>query len=332
LYFGQSILTIEAYTDGLDGMTASRVEWYAKTIEGIIEEHGGALSIFTEVELPKLKLAEGVFLSGHPDLIVLCKDQTTLLFDYKFNFLDVPRASQNLQLMGYVCLANGSNLYFDPIYAYLTAGGNKDPFTGTVYDHNARAAAYERLAEIANAATSADAPRIPSPEACKYCPAKCTSRCPETMQEISGDGSTSSLMHRIELLPSDKKTVRELWDRVRFVASLCESFEKRVKAEVMADPEAWADYFTLQSTGCTRTVKDAQAAYREIVETNGLMDAETFLSLVSLPIGKLEEACKPALRARGIPVKEQKEYIAGILGDNLESKGKAPSVKVVGDA
>jgi len=102
-----------------------------------------------------------------------------------------------------------------------------------------------------------------------------------------------------------------------------------VKDAVTDDPERFDGVFELRSTGNTRTILDAQAAYTVFVDNEGLLDAETFLSLVTLPIGKLEAALKPALKELEIKVKDQKAFVAGLLGDNLELKEKAPSLKTI---
>lgn len=325
---------IDAFTGSLDDITAGRARWYAKVMDGIIADHGGAQNIKTEVEMSvMLKNGFGVVkLTGHADLIVYCNDGVVLLSDWKFNFLSVPEAARNIQLMGYAYLLSKQQTAptpFEEIHTVLIAGGNENPFTAAVYNPGTIERAEKHLFAIVRDAVAADARRIPSEDSCKYCPAKCTQRCPETLALIEEHGTELVGADENIQLPATKQDARDLYDKAKFLRSLCEKYEGMVKEAVQADPEGWADFFTLQSTGSTRTIKDAQAAYEVFVDTNSLLDAETFLSLVSLPIGKLEAACKDSLKERGVPVKDQKMMIAGLLGDNLELKEKAPSLKAV---
>lgn len=322
----EAIDPVDAFLDGLDDMIASRARWYVKTINGLIASHGGAKDIWTEVEM-SAAIIEGVTLTGHADLIVQCADGIDLLIDYKFNWLEVPRASQNVQLMGYAWLWAAEHTVSNPIHAILTAGGNEEPFTAAEYNANALESAHKRLCEIAQDAVLLGAGRSVSDEACKYCPAKCSTRCPETLEEIA-DGE-NYLIHRADNLPESKGAVLDLWNKAAFLEKLIKDYKDRVKAAVMESPEEWAEQFKLQSTGSTRTITDAQAAYAVVVEEAGLLKGDEFFALVSCPIGKLEKALKEPLKESGVPVKDQKPLIEKMLGDNLESKPKSPSVKAV---
>ena len=180
-YYNQhGYMPVEAFTGTLDDMTASRCHWYAKTIDELIASHGGALSIQTELHLKRM-LWEGVELSGHIDLLVRCNDGIDMIVDYKFNFLEVTRASQNLQLMAYGILWQPQAR--EEIHTILTAGGNEEPFTATPWGAGTLFAAFNEMVKICWPAMKIDAPRCPS-DACRYCPAKCSSRCPETMDII----------------------------------------------------------------------------------------------------------------------------------------------------
>jgi hypothetical protein len=323
--FDADILPIEAFIDTLDSMTASRARWYANTIDKLIEEHSGAGEILTEVEMSAI-ICDGFELTGHADLIVPCKDGITLLIDYKFNYLDVPRAAQNLQLMGYAWLWSQGFAYPDTIHAILTAGGNEDPFTAAEYTPERIVTARDHLERIVKK-TVLDPVRNPSEEACKYCQAKCTTRCPETLGQLS---TGCTLMARPEsLLPAIKKDAADLRSKAKELIKLAEAYIARIDDEVKADPEAWAEYFTLQSTGSTREVKDVQSCYNTLVTNEGLVTHEQFFDALKVSITKLEDASKPVLKERGVPVKDQKMMIAGLLGDNLELKEKAQSVKAV---
>ena len=48
----------------------------------------------------------------------------------------------------------------------------------------------------------------------------------------------------------------------------------------------------------------------------------------TVPIGKLQSACKTALVALEIKVKDHRNYLVEILGDAIEMKQNAPSIVV----
>jgi len=311
----------------LDDRQQRVASWFIYNAEEIIEAHGGAKDVYPELQLSGI-IADGFEITGKPDLIVRCNDGKWLLFDWKAGFAEVPKAAANIQLMGYAWLLSTNEGISAGIEAYLfNAGGDRDKsMTGTNYDRDSIGFAKSKLTGIVQSAVLRDV-RNPSEDACKYCQAKCTTRCPETLERVA-TGSALLVMPE-DLLPAIKQDAADLRGKAKELIKLAEAYIARIDDEVKANPEAWAEFFTLQSTGSTRTIKDAQAAYNEIVEVNHLLDAPTFLSLVSLPIGKLEEACKPVLKERGVPVKDQKMMIAGLLGDNLELKEKSQTVKEV---
>lgn len=324
---------IDAFLDGLDDMIAGRCRWYADTIDGLIEEHGGAEFIYTELETALRFFADDM-LTGHIDLVVVCKDKVCLIVDYKFNWLEVPRAAQNLQLMGYAVLVSGFVSLGDDavIHAVLTAGGNDEPFTAVKYNAwDIIKAETHLIKNVIAQAKDAYAPRIPSDEACKYCPAKCSTRCPETLNKLSVDGCQLPVgMIEESYLPENKEDILKLWRDTELVKSLCVRYQERVKDAVRANPEKYEGFFTLQNAGSTRKVQDAQKAYQTIVEDNGLLPAAEFLALVNLPIGKLETAVKPVLIDKGFKAKDVKATVEQLLGDNLTHEPKEPVVKAVG--
>lgn len=324
---GSQINNPESFCDDLDDMIAGRVSWYAKVIHGLIKERGGAVMILTEYEMES-NISHTVVLTGHADLIVKCGNGVTLVIDYKFNWLEVPRAVQNKQLMGYAVLYADEFTNPGIIQTVLTAGGNDEPFSIAEYDEQGLMHAKDQILQIMAAALLVEDPaRVPAIDACKYCRAKCTINCQETLDKM--DDPENAIAIRSTMLPANMSDVLEMFIRAKELEKLCEAFFINVKKEVLAEPEAWREHFILQATGSSRKILDAQVAFETIVEQNELIDGPTFLSLVELPIGKLEKALKPALKEKGHKVKDQKSYIQNMLGVNLELTQKAPSVKAV---
>ena len=322
--------TIDKFLEGLDDMTAGRARWYAKVMDEIIESHGGAVEIHTELKM-RAVLENGfgqVELTGHADLCVVCVDGVTLVSDWKFNFLDVPEAAQNLQLRGYgylVSVDSNLDILRDEIHTILIAGGNENPFTAAVYTPEVMKRAEAHLFSIIGKAVAEDARRTPSDHSCLYCKARGTSRCEESIEEIK---QLPALTQPYEILPSKTQCV-ELFKAVKTVEAFGRKFQKDLKDAVNEDPESWAEFFEMSNTGSNRTILDAQVAYATFVEEEKLMTHDEFMSTMKVAIGKLEKACKPGLKEQAIKAKDQKKHVEGLLGSNLEKKEKAKSLKVV---
>ena len=309
--------------DGMSDRDTLIVRWFTAKADELIASHGGAHDVYPELPMRGI-IADGVEITGHADLIVRCNDGKWLLFDWKCGYAEVPRAAANIQLMGYAWLLSTNEGMGGGIEAYLFSAGSKDaPLSGTMYDRDSIGMVKQKLTDIVQSAVLRDV-RNPSDDACKYCQAKCSTRCPETLESL-----TMPPIVREWLLPANKDEAAALRRAAKSFISLAESYVERIDAEVRAHPEEWSDQFVLQSTGSTRKIKSAQEAYRVFVEENNMLSADGFLSLVTVPIGKLEAALKEPLKDTGVPVKDQKALVAAMLGDNLESEEKAQSVKAV---
>lgn len=330
---GEELKPIEEYTRHLDDMTASRAHWYANTMTKVIAEHGGARRILTETPM-SVTLSNGfgkVKLTGHTDIIVVCKDGITLISDWKFNFLEVPEAAHNIQLMGYAYLvvkdaAERLKIPVESVHTILVAGGNERPYTAAVYDENTIDRLEKHLLTIVDKCLAEDARRIPDEDACKYCLAKCTQRCPESIEELKN--APVKIMKSFRLLPSQKDCVK-MFIAVKMVESFGKKLIKDLKAIVKENPEDWAHLLELCNTGMSSDIKNPPEVYKTFVEDEKLITHDQFMEMITIPIGKLQDACKPTLKERKIKVKDQRDHIEKLLGDNLEKTEKEKSLKAV---
>lgn len=299
------------------------VRWFTMKADEVISSHGGAKDVYPELQMSGI-IADGFEITGKPDLFVMCNDGKWILFDWKTGFAEVTKAAANIQLMGYAWLLSTNEGIGTGIEAYLFSAGSKEnALTGTVYDAESIKASKQKLTDIVQSAILRDV-RNPGDEQCKYCQARCSTRCLETLDAVA-----MPPIVRECLLPANKDEAAALRRAAKSFIALAESYVDRIDAEVREHPEEWAGQFVLQSTGSTRKIESAQEAYRVIVEENAMLSAAEFLGLVSVPIGKLEAAMKPVLSEQGVPVKDQKALVATMLGDNLKSEEKAASVKAV---
>jgi len=293
--------------------------WFTSRADKVIEDGSETAP---EVHRASL-LGDGVLLSGHIDLESV-SGESVAVFDWKTGFKEVPTASQNIQLKGYVVL-EAEYHEVNSVKAYLFSTGNDDSLTGVEYGVKELEEARQYLKNLCLSALADNAPRCPSQDACQYCQAQCTTRCPETLEEMC---ALPARVSQYELLPP-KADCRDIFNAIKMVDAFKQKFISALKAAVTANPDEWADTFVMKSTGKQRTVTSANDVFDIIVRQNGLMTPDEFLSMVKVPITGIEKGCKAELKAQNIKVKDQKQYLADILGDLVEYKDKAPKVEVV---
>lgn len=312
---------------GLGEREEKIARWFIEKADAEITKHGGCVKVVPELQMRSM-LSPDVRLTGQADLVVLCNDGVWLLFDWKCGYLEVEEAAANVQLSGYAVLLSQTVFRHEPsgpIHALLFSSGNERALTGTVYEDATIEKARSNVLSLIVNSNDPEAQRCPSDEACRYCLAHGTDRCPESLADVM---AAPALLRPYEVMPG-MKDCKRLFDAIKTVESFGNKFLPMLKEAVTANPEGWAEYFTLQFTGNMRTIEDAQLCYNQIVETEKLLTAEEFLALVKVPIGALEDAVKEPLKALGVPVKEQKLHVAGLLGENLKLEPKAPSLKAV---
>jgi hypothetical protein len=113
-----------------------------------------------------------------PDFNFAILGGPALLLDYKFGRLLVSPAHANYQLMAYAVGA-WQRWRFETIYVAIVQPrvGKDEQFTMARYTARDLPHAYRRCVDLLDAAEEPDAPRNPSEDACRYCPAQYF--CPE---------------------------------------------------------------------------------------------------------------------------------------------------------
>lgn len=123
--------------------------------------------------------------TGHADLILFGPEGDCLLVDWKTGWGDQEEPSGNAQLRVYAVLAwrfFSKNHEISRIRA--TIANPRGVMEPVVYMASDLYEAEAELDHIHADAMKASAPRIPSPDACKYCRAFGTATCPETCKSI----------------------------------------------------------------------------------------------------------------------------------------------------
>lgn len=117
--------------------------------------------------------------SGAIDRIDFFGD-SALVIDYKTGRNKVEDASANTQTRGYAVLVAENYKAVTTVYAAVIQPHTGAP-TVTVYDEQDIAQARQEIEELIAAIKAPDAPRKPSPDACKYC--RALAICPEAASE-----------------------------------------------------------------------------------------------------------------------------------------------------
>lgn len=144
--------------------------------------------------------------AGHADLVIGF-DACVVCADYKTGALDVVETDENAQIHGY------ARFYADlglPVRVYILARGN-DPFCSfTTLTQEHIAVIVKQMDAEAKACMEHDAPRKTG-KWCTYCPAKCTTRCPESTEAMATFERTSIQQRDISAVLQWKPEMKAAW-------------------------------------------------------------------------------------------------------------------------
>jgi hypothetical protein len=189
--------------------------------------------------------------SGAIDRIDLFGD-SALLVDYKTGRGEVKDASENLQPRAYAVLVAENYKAIRTVYAAVIQPHAGAP-TITVYDEHDLAQAREEIAGIIAATLKPDAPRIPSPDSCKYCRALAV--CPEAAAETTALATRSAA--DVPALPDLELS------RLLSASTVVEDFISAIKDEAKSRLKAGKDvpgWTLIQKKGAVRTDSKALKA------------------------------------------------------------------------
>jgi CRISPR/Cas system-associated exonuclease Cas4 (RecB family) len=182
--------------------------------------------------------------SGAIDRIDFFGD-SALLVDYKTGRLEVDHASENLQLRAYAVLVAEHYKSVRTVYAAVIQPHTGAPH-GTMYDEDDLAQAREEITGIIAATLKPDAPRKPSPEACKYC--RALAICPEAAGETKALATRSAA--DVPALP-DLELARLLSASIQ-VEDFISAIKDEAKARLKAGKEV-PGWTLIQKKGAVRT-------------------------------------------------------------------------------
>jgi CRISPR/Cas system-associated exonuclease Cas4 (RecB family) len=182
--------------------------------------------------------------SGAIDRIDFFGD-SALVIDYKTGRLEVDHASEHLQLRGYAVLVKEHFKSVRKVFAFIIQPHAGAPH-GTMYDEDDLAQAREEITGIIAATLKPDAPRKPSPEACKYC--RALAICPEAAGETKALATRSAA--DVPALPDLE--LSQLLTASTVVEDFISAIKDEAKARLKAGKEV-PGWTLIQKKGAVRT-------------------------------------------------------------------------------
>ncbi len=249
--------------------------------------------------------------SGAIDLIHLYGEEhdTALMVDWKTGRVAQSQAAENLQLRAYGVLLKKNIPSIKRLFVAIVQP-MASKFTIAEYDESDLAFAEAEVVEICQNAYNPDAPRTPSPDACKWCRAK--SICPEAR------GVHTALAERkIDVPAMTNDQIGDFLEKADIVESLIEAVRAEAKARLIAGQEITGR--TLQKGRTTRSVT-AAAAWEKVSQT-GNVRLSDFLETCKVSLPSLE---KVVAKAFDLKAKEAKTILDEKLVDVIESKTSEP--------
>jgi CRISPR/Cas system-associated exonuclease Cas4 (RecB family) len=250
--------------------------------------------------------------SGAIDRIDFFSDEVAVVTDYKTGRTAQGRASENQQLKAYAVLVKHHYPQLKTIYVAIIqplAGGT----TIAEYNEQELESATTEILSIISASLDPNAPRTPSPDACKWCRAK--SICPEvqaTHKELEViSGAVVNMLTNDELVAFDNKA--------EVVEAFIDEIRKEIKSRLMAGQQ-----ITGRKLGKGRTTRSVSSDSAAVVSAlSGILSPSDVMACAKLSVTSLEKAVG---KAKGVKGREAKEALDTALGWLLEAKEGEPTL------
>ena len=250
--------------------------------------------------------------SGAIDRIDFFSDEVAVVTDYKTGRTAQGRASENQQLKAYAVLVKHHYPQLKTIYVAIIqplAGGT----TIAEYNEQELESATTEILSILSASLDPNAPRTPSPDACKWCRAK--SICPEvqaTHKELEViSGAVVNRLTNEELVAFDNKA--------EVVEAFIDEIRKEIKSRLMAGQQIAGR--KLGKGRITRSVSSDSASV--VSALSGILSSDAVMACAKISVTSLEKA---VAKAKGITGKDAKAKLDSALGWLIETKEGEPAV------
>jgi len=254
--------------------------------------------------------------SGAIDRIDFFGDEIAVVTDYKTGRTAQSNAAENLQLRAYAILVKKAYPKLKRIIVAIIqplAGGT----TLCEYEDIDLHIFEKEIVGIVNACQDTNAPRIPSPDACKWCAGK--DICPERNGKAQADTQELQIFAAntiVEMLSDQELVILD--DKAEIVEDFIADIRQEIKTRLQFGKQI--DGRKLGKGRITRSVPDSVTAASTL---SGILKPDEFLACTKVSISSLEKAYA---KAKGIKSKESKEALQEALGWLIETKEGEPSV------
>jgi len=244
--------------------------------------------------------------SGQIDRIDFFGDETALVVDWKTGRTPQGNADSNLQLRAYSVIVKKNypalKRIFVAIIQPLAA-----PYTIAEYEEIDLKLADEQIQSIVEASLAPNAPRTPSPDACKYCRAKAI--CPEAA------GVTNELVVSPSAVPAlTNEAIADYLEKADVVEGFIEALREEGKKRLLEGQEIAGR--KIQAGRTSRSIEDPMAAFEKLG-----IEPDLFLTACKISVPQLE---KVFATTNDMKAKEAKAKMEELLEGVLVSKTGSP--------
>jgi CRISPR/Cas system-associated exonuclease Cas4 (RecB family) len=254
------------------------------------------------------RLWYGDIWSGQIDLIVHWGDKV-LIVDWKTGRVGTGNtAADNIQLRAYAVLVRKNLNIREAYVAIIQPMAQK--YTIAHYEESDLIAAETQIQGIVEAAMHPEAPRTPSPSACKYCRAK--SKCPEA----GGVASELAVFTPAQVPALSNEAISDFLDKADVVEAFIEAIRDEAKTRLLQGYEIAGR--KLVSGRTSRSVEDPVEAFKAL---ENYLTHNEFLSACKVSLPALE---KIFAASNDVKPAEAKVAVGKSLSDVLVTKTGAP--------
>jgi hypothetical protein len=229
-------------------------------------------------------------ISGHPDYVqigTIFGKRVGLILDFKSGYLEVETPDCNDQIRSYaVAVWQDKELNLDEVYGCIVPRFGM--MTPVHYSETDLPQALLDLVDVYEASLDTKAKRTPSADGCRYCRARATSLCPETLNP------PMELINPKPLIALTPKEKGELLILCEIVAGNIKRLKERLYEELEADATA-VEGWQLAPGDTRSSIPDVSACFQIVSE---IVSEPEFYSCLTVKTGELKDALKNHIRDR----------------------------------
>ena len=253
--------------------------------------------------------------SGAIDRIDFFGD-VAVVTDYKTGRSSQGKASENQQLKAYAVLVKYHYPELKTIYVAVIqplAGGT----TIAEYNEQELEAATTEILGIVSASLDPDAPRTPSPEACKWCRAK--SICPDAYGQAVAARTHLQVLSGVAISTLSNEELASIDSKADIVEDFIDEIRKEIKQRLMAGQQ-----ITGRRLGKGRTTRSVSSDSAAVISAlSSILTQQDVMACAKISITGLEKA---VAKAKGVKQKEAKQAVEESLGWLIETKEGEPTL------